>query len=74
MPSPEIQVLWTVPVGFVRVSDLIEKVDLVFWKEEGDRHRVYRCVAPSLSERQKGYEMYQLGVARMALGFVAFTS
>ena len=50
VPSPEIQILWAVPVRFVRVSDLIEEVDLVFWKEKGDRHCVYRCVAPSLSE------------------------
>ena len=54
VPSPEIQILWAVPVRFMRVSDLIEEVDLVFWKEKGDRHRVYRCVAPSLSERQRG--------------------
>jgi len=42
---------------FVRVTDLIEKVDFVFWEEEGDRHRVYRCVTPSLSkegERKRG--------------------
>lgn len=36
------------------VSDLIEKVDLVFRKEERDSHRVYRCVAPSLSKEKNG--------------------
>ena len=46
--GPGFQILRTVRVRFVRVPDFIEKVDLVFWKEEGDPHRVYRCVAPSL--------------------------
>ena len=33
---------------FVRVANFIEKVDFVFWEEEGDRHGVYRCITPSL--------------------------
>ena len=61
---------------FVRISDLIEKVDLVFGKEEGDAHRVYRCVAPSLSRggTKAGYGMYQLVVARVAFDCETFTS
>ena len=50
----EIPILRAVRVRLVRVSDVIEKMDLVFWKEEGDPHHVYRRVAPSLSRREKG--------------------
>ena len=35
------------------VSNVIEEVDLVFWKEEGDGHRMYRCVTLSLSKGEK---------------------
>ena len=60
----EIPILRAVRVRLVRVSDVIEKVDLVFWKEEGDPHCVYRRVAPSLSKRKKReYGRYQLRVA-----------
>jgi len=46
-------------MGFVRVADLIEVVDLVFWKEEGDPHRVYWRIAPSLSNRKREYGRYR---------------
>ena len=39
---------------FVGVTDVIKKVDFVFWKEEGDRHRVYWRITPSLSKERGG--------------------
>ena len=50
MRAREPQVLRTMRVGFVGVSDLIEEVDFVFREEEGDRHGVYWCITPSLSK------------------------
>ena len=50
--GPEIQILRTVQVR-VGVSDVIKEVDLVFWKEEGDGHHMYRCITLSLSKGEK---------------------
>ena len=39
---------------FMGVTDVVEEVDFVFWKEEGDRHRVDWCITPSLSKGRGG--------------------